>query len=157
MLRTTGGRGGSNSIHENMLDARSVGPLLDRVKSQPKRLCIGFCARLPAFNGFAMDPSGPGKGDIDRASDRLVVRGTIQRVQDRGGGREGGGREDKINLRTTTRGTVMLMRPCGAHGPRKVGSRSIERIGSLQAELQEQLQEGQGSDPIRLGSSVKTD
>ena len=50
----------------------------------------------------------------------------------------------------------MLMRPCGAHGPREVRSRCIERIGSLQAKLQEQLREGQGSDPIRLGGSVKT-
>ena len=50
LLRTTDSRGGSRSAHENMLDASSVGPLLDRTKMLPKCLSIGICAKPPACN-----------------------------------------------------------------------------------------------------------
>ena len=83
-----------------------------------------------------------------------VARSSEYNIEEEEGRKDGG--EDIINLRTTTRGTIMLMRPSGAHGPRKVRSRCIERIGNLQAKLQGQLQEGHGTDPVRLSGSVPT-
>ena len=69
---------------------------------------------------------------------------------------EGGGREDIIDLRTTAKGAIMLMRLCGAHKPQKAGSRCIKHVGGLKPKLLEQLQEGQGTDPIRLNGNMQT-